>query len=188
MPGSTLKLLAVVIPLGLDTLAVALALGLAGLPPRRRLHVSVLFAAFEAGMPLLGIAVGAPLGRAIGEAANYIAATLVVALGIYLLLARGEEKEGERLLSLSQRGLLGAVALGLSISLDELAIGFSAGLLRIPVLPLVAAVAGQAFVVTQVGVRLGGRVAARWHEASERAAGLALVLLGAVLLGSDLAA
>jgi putative Mn2+ efflux pump MntP len=183
LPGSTLKLIAVIVPLGLDTLAVALALGLAGLPPRRRLRVSALFAAFEAGMPLLGIALGAPVGRAIGDAANYIAAVLVLALGIYLFVSRGEKDEGQRLLSLSRRGLLGAAALGLSVSLDELAIGLSAGLLRIPVVPLVAAVAAQAFVVTQVGIRLGGRLAARWREAAERTAGLALVVLGAVLLG-----
>jgi putative Mn2+ efflux pump MntP len=99
------------------------------------------------------------------------------------LVSRGEKDEGQRLLSLSRRGLLGAAALGLSISLDELAIGLSAGLLRIPVVPLVAAVAAQAFVVTQVGIRLGGRLAARWREAAERTAGLALVVLGAVLLG-----
>jgi putative Mn2+ efflux pump MntP len=183
LPDSTFKLIAVVVPLGLDTLAVALALGMAGLPAHHRLRVSALFAAFEAGMPLLGIAVGAPLGRAIGEVANYIAAAMIVGLGFYLLLERGGGKEGERLLSLSQRGLIGAAALGLSISLDELAIGFSAGLLQIPIVPLVAAVALQAFVSTQVGIRLGGHVAERWREASEWAAGLALVVLGAVLLG-----
>jgi manganese efflux pump family protein len=189
LPASTLKLIAVVVPLGLDTLAVALALGLAGLPAGRRLHVSLLFAAFEAGMPLLGIALGAPLGRAIGEVADYIAAAMIVALGFYLLVERrGDGEEAQRLLSLSERGLVGAAALGLSISLDELAIGFSAGLLRIPVVPLVAAVAGQAFVVTQVGVRVGARVTARWREASERAAGLALVVLGAALLGGQLGA
>jgi putative Mn2+ efflux pump MntP len=188
LPGSTLKLLALIVPLGLDTFAVALALGLAGLPARRRLHVSALFAAFEASMPLLGIAIGAPLGRAIGTAADDIAAVLLLVLGFYLLVERREDEEGQRLLSLSRRGLLGAAALGLSVSLDELAIGFSAGLLRIPVVPLAAAVAGQAFVVTQVGLRLGGRLAARWREAAEKTAGLALVVLGAVLLAGQLGA
>ena len=42
--------------------------------------------------------------------------------------------------------------------LDELAIGFSAGLLRLPIPALVIAVSAQAFVVTQLGLRLGGRL------------------------------
>lgn len=58
------------IALVLDTFAVAAALGVAGLDPRRRLRVSLLMAGFEAGMPLVGLALGAPLGHAVGSAAD----------------------------------------------------------------------------------------------------------------------
>ena len=183
MAGSTLKLIGFILPLGLDTFGVALALGIAGLPPGRRMHVALLFTGFEAGMPLLGIALGVPLGHVIGSSADYIAAALVAALGLYMLLTEeNEEAESARLLSMSDRGLFGAVALGVSISLDELAIGFSAGLLHLPVLPMVIAIAVQTFIVTQLGMRLGTRVGERWREYSERIAGVALILLGAVLL------
>jgi putative Mn2+ efflux pump MntP len=53
------------------------------------------------------------------------------------------DEETDRALSLTQRGLLGGVALGLSISLDELAIGFSAGLPRLPLVPPVIAIGAQ---------------------------------------------
>ncbi len=56
------KLIALVLPLGLDTFAVAAALGVAGLEPKRRLRLSLLMTGFEAGMPLVGLALGAPLG------------------------------------------------------------------------------------------------------------------------------
>jgi len=49
--ASTLKLIALVLPLGLDTFGVALALGLAGLPREKRLRISLLFAGFEAACP-----------------------------------------------------------------------------------------------------------------------------------------
>jgi manganese efflux pump family protein len=179
--GSTLKLIAVVLPLGLDTLGVALALGIAGLPARRRTQIALLFTGFEAAMPLIGVGLGAPLGHAIGGAADYVAAALVAALGLYMLVSGSEGDDGERVLSMTQRGVAGAVALGLSISMDELAIGFSAGLLRLPLLALIIAIAVQAFVVTQVGVRLGARLG-RWHESAERVAGIALIALGAILL------
>jgi putative Mn2+ efflux pump MntP len=91
-------------------------------------------------------------------------------------------------LSLTQRGPFGAVALGVSISLDELAIGFSAGLLRLPILAMVIAIAAQAFIVTQIGIRIGGRVGDSMREATEKLAGLALIALGMILLITQLAA
>jgi len=184
--AETLKLAALVVPLGLDTLGVALALGLAGLPQEKRLRISLLFAGFEAAMPLIGVALGAPLGHTIGSAANYIAAALIAALGIYMLLTENDQKD--RALSLTQRGLFGAMALGVSISLDELAIGFSAGLLRLPIAALVIAVAAQAFIATQIGIRIGGRVGARMREATEKLAGVALIVLGAILLITQITA
>jgi manganese efflux pump family protein len=176
--GSTLKLIGLILPLGLDTLGVALALGMAGLAPARRLQLSLLFAAFEAAMPLIGLALGAPLGDAIGGAADYAAAGLIAALGVYMLLFENEPgDESERLLSMTQRGIVGVLALGVSISLDELAVGFSAGLLRLPILAMVVAIGLQAFIVTQIGVRLGARVSARLREAAEKVAGAALLAL-----------
>ncbi len=116
------KLIALVLPLGLDTFAVAAALGVAGLDPRRRLRVSLLMAGFEAGMPLVGLALGAPLGHAVGSAADYIAIGVLLAFGLYALVARDNDEEDIGKLA-SATGW-GAIALGVSISLDELAIGF----------------------------------------------------------------
>jgi manganese efflux pump family protein len=182
--GATLKLAALVVPLGLDTLGVSVALGIGGLPAARRLRVALLFTTFEAAMPLVGVLLGAPLGHALGSAGDYVAAGLIVALGGYLLLS-GDHDESERLMALTRTGAAGALALGLSISLDELAIGFSAGLLRLPIVPLAIAVALQAFVMAQVGLRLGARLATGAGERAERLAGAALVVLGVVLLLSS---
>jgi manganese efflux pump family protein len=175
-------------PLGLDTLAVAVVLGIAGFPSHRRLQLSLLFAAFETAMPLIGVALGIPLGEAVGGVANYVAAGVIGSLGVYMLLARDEEGEGERLLSMTQRGVWSAFALGASISLDGLAIGFSAGLLDLPIVPMAVAIGVQAFVVTQIGVRVGSRVGERMREAAEKLAGIALIALGVVLLVAQLTA
>ncbi len=186
--ADALKLIAIVLPLGLDTFGVAMALGIAGLPADHRTRVALLFTAFETIMPLIGVAVGAPLGATIGSAADYVASGLLVALGTYMLLVEGDEDdEGERLLSMTQRGVYAAVALGVSISLDELAIGFSAGLLRLPLAPLVIAIGVQTFIVTQAGIRLGSRLGARWRESAQRIAGAALIALGVILLTLRLA-
>jgi putative Mn2+ efflux pump MntP len=78
--------------------------------------------------------------------------------------------------------------LGLSVSLDELAIGFTLGLLRLPIVPVVVLIGVQAFALTLLGLRLGARLGESIREGAERLAGVALTLLALVLLGEKLAA
>jgi manganese efflux pump family protein len=81
---------------------------------------------------------------------------------------------------------LAVLGLGVSISIDELAIGFTIGLLKFPVLVILILIGIQTFVVTQLGIRLGQRVGERIREGAERLAGVALTLLGVVLLAEKL--
>jgi len=68
-----LKLLAFTLPLCLDTFAVAFAvLGEMRLTRAQRIRVWVLFVAFEAGMPLVGMALGAPLAHLAGSPAHVV--------------------------------------------------------------------------------------------------------------------
>ncbi len=75
----------------------------------------------------------------------------------------------------------------MSISLDELAIGFTLGLMRLPATLVIALIAAQTFAVTQLGLRLGARLSERLREGAERLAGVALTVLGLVLLAEKLA-
>lgn len=171
-----------VLPLCLDSFAVAAAVGAAGTLSRSaRWRISALFVVFEAGMPLIGLALGAPLARAVGGVADYLAAAAVVAIGAWMLVHgdSDEEEKAGRMASARGVALLG---LGLVVSLDELAIGFSVGLARLPAVPVIAAIGVQAFVAAQLGVRLGARVGQRWREAAERIAGAALIALGLFLV------
>lgn len=179
------KLVALVIPLGLDTFAVAAALGMLGSSPKVRWRLATLFTTFEAVMPLVGLAIGAPLGHAIGHAADYLAIGVLFAFGIYTLLG-SEEREERTLSQLADVRGPGVLLLGLSVSLDELAIGFTLGLLRLPVPLVIALIAVQAFILSQLGLRLGHRLSERMRETAERTSGLALTALAVVLLAERL--
>jgi manganese efflux pump family protein len=179
-PESLLKLLAFVIPLGLDSFAVAAAIGaVRATTAAERMRVSLIFVIFEGGMPLIGLGLGSALSRGIGSVANYAAAAAVIAVGAWLLLSGDEEERAARVLSSTGLAL---VALGLSISLDELAIGFSIGLVRLPVAAVIVAIALQALVAAQLGLALGARIGERWRDRAGQVAGIALVLLGAYLV------
>ncbi len=180
-----LKLIGLVVPLGLDTFAVAAALGIAGLQRQDRLRVSLLFTAFEMGMPLIGFFGGGLVGATLGNAADYVAIAVLIGLGIFMLWpGRAEGEDRARLLART-RGIA-TLGLGISISLDELAIGFTLGLLRFPVLLVILLIGLQTFVVSQLGLRLGGRVGERIREGAERLAGLVLAALGVVLFAQKI--
>jgi putative Mn2+ efflux pump MntP len=171
------------LPLALDTLALAAALGVAGLEQRDRLRVSLVFTAFEAGMPILGIALGRLIGGVLGTYAGYAGILFLFAAGLILLRpGRDDDDEPKRLRLLAHARGLAIIDLGLSISTDELTIGLSAGLLGLSIAVTVTWIAVQAFVAAQVGLRFGARVGEALRERSEQVAGIALILVALVLL------
>jgi putative Mn2+ efflux pump MntP len=182
-----LTLIALVVPLGLDTFAIAAALGMGGLTRQDRIRVTVLFTAFEMGMPVVGIVLGAVAGNVVGKAADYLAIVILIGLGVFMLWPRRDDRdEPERVGLLARTRGLAAIGLGISISLDELAIGFTLGLLRFSVLLVIALIGIQTLIVTQAGLRLGSRIGEAVRERAEQLAGFVLAALGLVLLGQRL--
>jgi putative Mn2+ efflux pump MntP len=174
------RTIALILPLCLDTFAIAAAIGLTRPTGAQRLRFGLLFAAFEGGMPVIGLLVGAGLGRAIGGWSEYVAIAALAGLGLYMLFGRDDDAERAKKLATSSGTAM--LVLGLSVSLDELAIGFSLGLLNVPIVPAIFLIAAQAFVVSQIGFALGGRVGEATREGAERLAGAVLLAIGGALL------
>lgn len=85
------------------------------------------------------------------------------ALGGWMLVGE-EEDEAEKCPHSSPTGGWALFVLGLSISLDELAMG------------------AQPFLFAQLGLRLGSRLSKAARESAENIAGLALIGLGVLVL------
>lgn len=168
-----LKLALLVLPLGLDTFAVSAALGLRRLPRRERLRASAVMTAFETAMPLVGLGLGSAIGHVAGGPADYVAVAVLVAAGAWMLFGDEDAPAPEGALLL---------ALGVSVSLDELAIGFTIGLLGLNVWLAVALIGAQALLLSQLGLRVGARLGEALRERAEQLAGVVLVALAVVLL------
>jgi putative Mn2+ efflux pump MntP len=181
-----LKLLLFVLPLGLDTFAISAALGMRGLPARRRLRVSLMMSGFELAMPVVGLLLGHALGTLVGNAADYIAIGVLGLLGAWMIVHE-DDGEGEKVGQVASGQGLALLALGVSISLDELAIGFTIGLLHLSVWLAVALIGAQAFLFAQIGLRLGARLNETLRERAEQLAGLALLGLAVLLVVEKLA-
>src|ERR1700736_724867 len=175
------RAIALILPLALDTFAIAAALGMTRLTGAQRVRISLLFAAFEGGMPVVGLLVGAGLGRVVGAWSEYIAIAGLAGIGAYMLFGSGDNDEKLAANLATSRGVA-VIGLGLSVSLDELAIGFSLGLLKVPIVPAILLIALQAFVVSQVGFALGGRIGEATREGAQRLAGAVLLAIAAALL------
>jgi putative Mn2+ efflux pump MntP len=174
------RVIALVLPLSLDTFAIAAALGMTRLTVSQRVRFGLLFAAFEGGMPVIGLVVGVGLGRVIGGWSEYVAIVALAGLGFYVLFGRDEDDARvQRLVSSTGMAM---IVLGLSVSLDELAIGFGLGLLSVPIVPAIVLIAAQAFIVSQVGFAIGDRIGEATREGAEKVAGAALILIAAALL------
>ncbi len=169
--------------LGLDTLAVALGLGLGGLPRTRWLRVGLVFACCKGLMPIAGLLLGQGLGARLGAFATYAAAGILLVLGGLAIgeALRGDDDDGPARAALAEqpRALLLA---GLAVSLDELAVGLALGVLHVPLGPALAYIALQAFVLTFIGLALGTRLGARLGGRAELVAGVTLALLGLAVL------
>jgi putative Mn2+ efflux pump MntP len=144
------------------------------------LRSAILFALAEMLMPIVGLLIGAALSSLISELMHYVGALLLIGLGVWEFVEEGREylhKRKQRVLSASaslsaqsvphtrpsqpapERFQWGTqLLLALSVSLDELAVGFSFGSVKhIPLSPLMLCVliGLQGFLMALIGLILG---------------------------------
>jgi manganese efflux pump family protein len=176
-----LALLLVAASLGLDNFAACIGIGVSGIDARTRLRVGIIFGAFEAGMPILGILAGRGLAATLGRAAHWIGPALLIATGGYALVqairrpeaARGGVPPGQR----TGRLLL----TGAALSIDNLAVGFALGTLHVGLAVTVIVIGVVSVTMSLAGLELGRRAGARVPG------DLGEVLGGAVLIGVGIA-
>jgi manganese efflux pump family protein len=183
---SLLPLLLFILPLGLDTLGVSISLGIksrrgsiASVKGKKFqfpawLISAIMFSLAETLMPLLGLAIGYATSLVITNFMHVVGPLILVGVGLWELLEESQEyfkkkkmselhtfrhKESAEELFQWRRQLL----LALSISFDELVIGFSLGTIAVSngsvvtVKPFVICIliGIQGFLMTLIGITLG---------------------------------
>ena len=175
------KIAAFVVPLGIDTFAVAVALGIRDMGP---LRPALVFAVFEAVMPLVGLLLGRVVGARFETAAVVAGGIVLIAVAFYMFKEALEvENEAE---NMSFASLRTAAFAGFGISMDELAIGFPMGTSGLPIPETIGAIAIQTFIVTYAGTVVGRRIGEALGRRTSRFAGLvaagAFFVLGIYLI------
>jgi manganese efflux pump family protein len=189
-----LAVFAVAAALGLDNFAAAIAIGLAGVRARTRLQVGVIFGVFEAGMPIIGLLIGAQAAVSLGYASRWLAAGLLIVVGGYALAetlrgahrASRRRREAPAAGSLPQRaarppgagGLGGLVLAGLALSVDNLAAGFALGSYHASIVTGAVTIGVVSVALALIGLELGSRLGARAGQRASQLAGLLLIAVG----------
>jgi len=169
--------------LGVDNLAAALALGASG---QRKLAWRIVpaFAAFGAGVPLLGALLGREAAAWAAGLGEWIGVGVLAVLGVWMVvhaLRGGDEGKEQAGRVASGHGLL---VLAASLSVDNLAVGFGMGMRGADPWTLAAATGASVVVLTVVGLTVGHAARSRWRRRAGVAAGaLLLALAGAIALG-----
>jgi manganese efflux pump family protein len=178
-----LVVLLVALSLGLSNFAASVGIGVAGIDARTRMRVGVIFGLFETGMPILGLLLGHGLARALGHAAHWAGAALLIGTGAYAVIQAARSQQGARheehdpAAPASQRtGQL--LVTGLALSVDNLAVGFALGTYHVSLL-LAAVVIGAVSVgMSLAGLELGTRLGTKTGGRGEFIGGLVLIGVG----------
>ena len=213
---SILPLLLFILPLGLDTLGVSISLGIKsrqgdiatgsrkGFQLPEWLVTAILFSMAETFMPLLGLAIGYATSLALSHIMHIVGPLILIGIGVWELLEEGQEyfkkykRSGlntfqHKIPAEEQFQWRRQLLLALSISLDELAIGFSLGTIAVLhesvviIYPIVLCIliGIQGFLMTLIGITLGRKLRARLRtlkELTEYLSAFLLIGLGIWLL------
>ena len=175
------------VSLGLSNFAAAIAIGIAGADARTRLRIGVVFGLFEAGMPLLGLALGRSLAHALGPAGHWVAAGLLIATGGYEVLQalRSRAQQNKPPADAAQRtGRL--LITGLALSIDNLAVGFALGTYHVNFVIAAILIGAVSVAMSLIGLELGSRIGTKTGGRGELVGGLVLVGVGIALASGAL--
>jgi len=167
----------VAVSVGLDNLGAATAIGVSGVNSRLRLRIALVFGAFEAVMPLLGLLLGQSVAHSLGSDTKVVAGVVLGLVGAYTILSEllGQQGSGE---GSEPPSLTKLVILGATLSIDNLAIGFALGTYHVSVVAAALVIAAFSVALTLVGLEVGARVGERLGRRSELVGAAMLVVIG----------
>lgn len=176
-----LALLLVAVSLGLSNFAAAIGIGVTGVDAGTRLRVGLIFGIFEAGMPILGLLLGHSLAHALGSAAHWIGAALLIATGGYAVLQaiRGQGRNQHQPTAGANQLRTGRLLItGIALSIDNLAVGFALGAYHVNLAVAAVIIGAVSVTLSLAGLELGDRLGTKVGERGELIGGLVLIAVG----------
>lgn len=167
--------------LGFDALIISSSLGLRN-KPTNKMKIALFFAMAESLMPIAGMIIGEAFGQYFKGTLSAIGALILIALAIYFLMFDKDEDQSQSKAFDQPLANWTLIAVAIGIGLDELTVGFTAGLIQLPIVLTIIMIAIQSFAFTIIGVTFGARLKRYLGEWAEKAPGVLLGLVGVWML------
>lgn len=163
------ELLLLAVGLSMDAFAVSICkgLGMNKLNLKVAVVLGLFFGGFQAGMPVIGWALGSQFMGIIGPIDHWIA---------FILLAFIGGKDTENI------DLVEYLILAIATSIDALAVGISFAALSVDIVPAVSLIGVTTFIFSVAGVAIGHTFGARYEKPATIVGGVVLILIGLKIL------
>lgn len=172
--------------MSIDALIVSVGRGAVRTPRfGEAVRAGFVFGAVEATTPMLGWLAGMAAARYVAAIDHWIAFALLGAVGGHMLL-QAVRSDADEAAAPGRASLLALLATAFGTSIDAMAVGVSLALLDVDIVVIAAAIGATTFVMSTGGMIFGSLIGRRFGRWAEAFGGIALIALGASILGQHL--
>lgn len=178
-----LALLAVGLSMDAFAVSICKGLGMKKINLKVAVVLGLFFGGFQAGMPVIGWALGSQFMGIIGPIDHWIAFILLTFIGGKMLWEAFTEDEDEGDGKDAEKIDLGEyLILAIATSIDALAVGISFAALSVDIVPAVSLIGITTFIFSVAGVAIGRIFGARYEKPATIVGGVVLILIGLKIL------
>ena len=183
------ELVLLAVGLSMDAFAVSICkgLGMKKINLKVAVVLGLFFGGFQAGMPVIGWALGSQFMGIIGPIDHWIAFILLAFIGGKMLWEaftededededEGDGKDAEKI------DLGEYLILAIATSIDALAVGISFAALSVDIMPAVSLIGITTFIFSVAGVAIGHTFGARYEKPATIVGGIVLIFIGLKIL------
>ena len=176
------ELVLLAVGLSMDAFAVSICkgLGMKKINLKVAVVLGLFFGGFQAGMPVIGWALGSQFMGIIGPIDHWIAFVLLALIGFNMIKESREEEEEEKpYAGVNFKELL---ILAVATSIDALAVGVTFAFLQVNIVSAITIIGCTTFVISIAGVYVGNVFGSRYKSRAELTGGIILILIGLKIL------
>ena len=185
---SPLAILVLSLSMSTDAFAAAVARGAAHRPSlASTFKAALMFGVIEAITPVIGWALGLIAAAFVDHIGHWIAFGLLLAVGgnfIWQALRGSDDDDDD---APHGSGMWSLIGTAVATSIDAGAVGVGLALIDANIWIIAAAIGVSTFVLTAIGMRIGKAIGVRYGKYAELLGGVALIVIGVLVLLDGLA-
>jgi putative Mn2+ efflux pump MntP len=178
---SLLELLLIAIGLSMDSFAVSLTSGsLQCINHKKGLKIALVFALFQAVMPVLGWLLGTTFRDMMERIDHWVAFSLLFIIGLKMIIEAIKVNPEERQFNINKNYVL--IMLAIATTIDAFVVGISFGFLNVSILKASIIIGVVTFIISYGGICLGKLNRFIKPRTAELIGGLVLIIIGLKIL------